>query len=74
MTKFKRTNALLPEGDWLLLERICREADVPPEVVEQMLIEEHKVFGMGRRHGIKEKLDELVTEALGVTSGKAGRP
>ncbi|HYD00078.1 MAG TPA: hypothetical protein VEB22_02530 [Phycisphaerales bacterium] len=72
MTESKRTSTLLPEADWLLLQRICREADLPPEIIEQMLIEEHKVFGMGRRHGIKERLDELVGEALVEKSGKAG--
>jgi hypothetical protein len=52
----------LPDDDWAILRQACQQADVPAEVVERMIAEESKVYGMGRRHGIKEALERLVIE------------
>lgn len=68
----KKTGTFLAEADWELLERICRAADVPPEIVVEMLMAENKVYGMGRRHGIHEKLEELIAEGLRLVAAKGG--
>lgn len=60
----KRIVRYLPDDDWAVLARVCKEAGVRPEVVEQMIAAEGKVFGMGRRHGIHETLETLLAEAL----------
>jgi hypothetical protein len=51
--------ALSPE-ELAVLKQECDEASVPWQLVAEALVEEHKVFGMGRRHGIFERLDELI--------------
>ena len=64
----ERTEPFLTENDWEVLEQVCREAGVPADVVERMLGAENKVYGMGRRHGINEALEELITGGLGKTA------
>jgi hypothetical protein len=72
MNEPQKAGAPIAEADWKLLERICHKADVPPEVVKAMLAEEYKVYGMGRRHGIHERLDEMITTAVRSGAGLKG--
>ena len=65
MSTAARTEPFLTENDWEVLQQVCREAGVPADVVERMLGAENKVYGMGRRHGINEALEDLITEGLG---------
>jgi hypothetical protein len=66
----KRVGRYLPDDDWAVLARVCKETGVRPEVVEQMIAAEGKVFGMGRRHGIHEALEALLAEALDDKPGR----
>jgi hypothetical protein len=63
----------LSAADRQILKGICENAGVPTDVVEAMLAEEHAVYGMGRRHGIHERLERLIEDALKVSKGKAAR-
>lgn len=47
-----------------LLRKACAEAGIPPRILERMIIEEGKVFGMARRVGLKEALDRLIVEGI----------
>ncbi len=61
----ERTEPFLADDDWVVLQQVCRDVGVPADIVERMLGAENKVYGMGRRHGINEALEELITEGLG---------
>ncbi len=61
----ERTSPFLTDDDWEVLNQVCRDAGVPADIVERMLSAENKVYGKGRRHGIKESLEDLITEGLG---------
>ena len=47
-----------------LLAEICREHDVPPTVLTELLDLERDLFGMGRRHGLYEKIGEILENAV----------
>jgi len=47
-----------------VLTRICNDVGIPAEIVEQMILLEHRVYGMGRRHGLWESLEALVSQGL----------
>jgi len=65
MTENTRNKAtVIADADWPLLEAICRKAGVPAQVVAEMLECEARVFGMGRRHGLREQLQELITKVV----------
>lgn len=57
-------DTFLSDDERSILERICGEVGVPCSVVEKMLVAEHRVYGMGRRHGIWEALEPLVSEGV----------
>ena len=65
MSSGERTEPFLTDNDWEVLHQVCQGAGVPADVVERMLGAENKVYGMGRRHGINEVLEDLITEGLG---------
>lgn len=54
----------LTDDDWKVLERVCADVRIPPEIVEQMIAEESAVYGMGRRHRINGILEDLLSQAL----------
>lgn len=62
--KPNRTDPFLTDDDWDVLVRVCAEAGVSPDLVERMIVEENKVYGMGRRHGIHEILAGLIGDAV----------
>ena len=47
-----------------LLEELCRHHDVPKTVVEQLLALEKDLFGMGRRHGLYDRIGEILEKAV----------
>lgn len=65
MNNEERTEPFLTDNDWDILQQVCREVGVSADIVERMLIAENRVYGMGRRHGINEALEDLITEGLG---------
>lgn len=64
MAEQSREHPFLTDDDWQVLERVCAEVGVPAEIVEKMISEENKVYGMGRRHRIHGILEDLLTQAL----------
>jgi hypothetical protein len=71
MSANERTRPFLTDEDWEVLNRVCEEMKVPPDIVERMLWEENKVYAMGRRHRIKEVIGTLITEGLS-SEGQGG--
>lgn len=59
--------AVLTDDEREVLQKLCDDAGVPCDVIEKMISAENQVYGMGRRHGIWEMLESLVTE--GITDG-----
>jgi hypothetical protein len=47
-----------------LLGEICRKHDVPQMVLTELLELERDLFGMGRRHGLYEKIGEILENAV----------
>jgi len=47
-----------------LLAEICKQHDVPHLVLTQLLDLERDLFGMGRRHGLYEKIGEILENAV----------
>lgn len=72
MSTHSRTSAFLTDDDWEVLARVCKESGVSPDLVEQMIVAENKVYGMGRRHGIHEVLAELINDAIASAESKKG--
>jgi hypothetical protein len=62
MAKYK--SPLLADDERDILENICQDMGIPCDVVERMIVEENKVYGMGRRHLIFESLRALVAEGI----------
>lgn len=58
----KPRRSFLSAEDEAALEKTCLEAGVPTELVIALIEEETSVFGMGRRHGIRERIDALLTK------------
>lgn len=61
----------LTEDERGILREVCDEVGVPCEIVEEMIVAEKRVYGMGRRHGIWEDLEALVTKGMDVQEEKA---
>lgn len=59
----------LNEEERRILEQVCEEVGVPCSIVERMIVAEQQVYGMGRRHLIKEALENLVTEGINQVEG-----
>ncbi len=47
-----------------LLAEICKEHRVPQMVLTELLELERDLFGMGRRHGLYEKIGEILENAV----------
>lgn len=58
-------NSLLTADERVILQQSCEEAGIPSDIVEMMIAAESQVYGMGRRHGIWETLEQLVNEGVG---------
>lgn len=54
----------LNEEERSILKQACDEVGVPCSVVERMIAAEQQVYGMGRRHLIREALEVLVTQGI----------
>jgi membrane-bound lytic murein transglycosylase B len=52
----------LSEEEQDVLEKVCQDVGVPAELVVALIEEESRVYGMGRRHGIRERFDVLLTK------------
>lgn len=50
--------------DETLLGELCKEHKVPLDVLNQLLEIERDLFGMGRRHGLYEKIGEILERAV----------
>lgn len=64
MSTSPKGSSLLTPDERRILQQACRDQGVPPDLVEQMILAENKVYGMGRRHGIWESLKALVDEGV----------
>lgn len=64
---------LLANDERAVLEEVCSDIGVLPEIVERMIAAENRVYGMGRRHGIWEALRALVDEGVARLSLEAGQ-
>jgi len=49
-----------------ILEELCKEHDVPVELMRRMLEEERNVRHLKRRRGITERLRTMIEKSLGV--------
>lgn len=63
-TQVDETLSGLNEEERKILNEVCNEIGVPSSIVERMIAAEQKVYGMGRRHGIKEALEALIEEGV----------
>jgi hypothetical protein len=54
----------LSVDDDALLAEICRQYDVPQVVLVQLIDLEQDLFGMGRRHGLYEKIGDILEKAI----------
>ncbi len=48
----------------LILEEICKRHMVPKSVVDKLLEIEKDLFGMGRRHGLYDRIGEILERAI----------
>jgi hypothetical protein len=53
----------LTADDETLLGELCKQHGVPPAVLNQLLDLERELFGMGRRHGLYEKIGDILERA-----------
>ncbi|MCY2977211.1 MAG: hypothetical protein NTU79_00915 [Planctomycetota bacterium] len=58
------TSTGLDDEERRILKEVCDEVGIPSSVVERMIDEEQKVYGMGRRHGIQDVLETLILEGI----------
>jgi len=67
MTKSGKA-VFLSEGERQLIEELAREAGYSPgpiaDLVEKLVNAEQSVMGMGRRHGIFERIKAYIEEAF----------
>jgi hypothetical protein len=63
---------VLTDDERDVLQKLCDDAGVPCDVIEQMIAAENQVYGMGRRHGIWEMLESLVAEGINRSAPKGG--
>lgn len=54
--------SVLSKEEQEVLENVCQEVGVPAELVIALIEEESRVYGMGRRHGIRERFDTLLAK------------
>ena len=55
---------LLSPEDLALLKELCTKHRVPEEVVLELLHTEGELDGMGRRHGLYERIGEIIERAV----------
>ena len=55
---------LLSQEDSALLKELCNNHRVPHEVVLELLQTEGDLDGMGRRHGLYERIGEILERAV----------
>jgi hypothetical protein len=55
---------VLNDDERALLGQVCADVGVPCRIIEKMIDAENQVYGMGRRHGIWESLEALVSEGI----------
>jgi len=56
--------AALSMDDEALLGELCKQHGVPLTALSQLLELERDLFGMGRRHGLNEKIGEILERAI----------
>jgi hypothetical protein len=61
---------VLTEDERQVLAKICDDVGVPPSIVAAMIHAENAVYGMGRRHGIWEILETLITKGVTAESNE----
>jgi len=61
---------VLTDDERQVLQQVCDDVGIPCAIVEQMIAAESRVYGMGRRHGIWEALEPLVTKGLAASNDK----
>lgn len=49
-----------------ILKELCKEHDVPVELMQEMLEEERNVRHLKRRRGITERLRTMIEKSIGV--------
>jgi len=59
-----QTKSGLNDEERRILAGVCEEVGVPCSIVEQMIAAEQSVYGMGRRHGIREALEILISKGV----------
>jgi len=74
MTNDRSSNKILTDDERQVLQDICDDVGIPCPIVEQMIVAEHRVYGMGRRHGIWEALEPLITKGLAGSSRSKESP
>jgi len=55
---------LMDVEDEALLGKICKEQGIPPSVLNRLLELEQDLLGMGRRHGLNERIAEILESAV----------
>jgi hypothetical protein len=56
--------AAMNTDDEALLGELCKQHGIPPSVLNQLLELERDLLGMGRRHGLYEKIGEILERAV----------
>jgi len=56
--------ALMDIEDEALLGTICKQHGVPLAVLSRLLELEQDLLGMGRRHGLNERIGEILENAV----------
>lgn len=64
MNYSRDADSVLTDSERQVLRQVCDEIDVPASIVEKMILAEHRVYGMGRRHGLWEELELLIEEGV----------
>jgi hypothetical protein len=72
MATTNQPDGFLTPDDKKILVHVCAEVGVEPDLVEQMIAAESRVYGMGRRHTIFEFLENAITKAVDPHHGKKG--
>ncbi len=54
----------LSQDDLALLKDLCSKHGVPQELVLELLQTEAELYGMGRRHGLYDRIGEILERAV----------
>ena len=55
---------LLSQEDLALLKELCAKHHVSEEIVHELLQTESELDGMGRRHGLYDRIGEILENAV----------